>query len=160
MIDKLKTVALAGFATLALTGAMPGIAHAQPAPMQQGPGNHRPHPDQNLDRRIDAILTRVGATADQKTQIHAIADAAKADLVPLHAEMGDYRKQMRVLLGAPAIDTTAIETLRAQNVQTMDKISQRVTKALVDAANVLTPEQRAKLPPMGMGPHRGPNHQE
>jgi Spy/CpxP family protein refolding chaperone len=160
MITKLKTVALAGFATLALTGAMPSIVHAQPAPMQQGPGNHRPHPDQNLDQRIDAVLMRVSATADQKAKIHGIADAAKADLAPLHAAMRDYHKQMRMLLSAPQIDTAAIETLRAQNVQTMDKMSQRVTKALVDAANILTPEQRAKLPPMGMGPHRGPNHQE
>jgi Spy/CpxP family protein refolding chaperone len=160
MIVKLKTLALAGCATLALTGAVPGIAHAQPAPMQQGPGNHRPHPEHNLDQRIDAILTRVGATADQKTKIHAIADAAKADLAPLHAAMRDYHKQLRMLLSAPQIDTAAIETLRAQNVQTMDKMSQRVTKALVDAANVLTPEQRAKWPAMPMGPHRGPNHQQ
>ncbi len=169
MIAKFKTVALAGFATLALTGALtgavPAIAQAQPAPAQPAPAQPAP-PQQppwhrhDIDRRIDRILLKIGATADQKVKIHAIADAAKADLAPMRAAMHDTRKQMHTLLSAPRIDAAAIETLRAQNTQTMDRISQRMTKALIDAANVLTPEQRAKLPALPIGRHPGPGDRE
>ena len=161
MITKFKTAALAGFATLALTGIVPMIAHAQPAATQQAPVPHQlPWHHHGIDQRIDAILLKVGATADQKVKIHAIADAAKADLAPMRAAMRDARQQMRTLLSAPQIDAAAIKTLRAQNTQTMDRISQRMTKALIDAANVLTPEQRAKLPALPTGHHRGPHHQQ
>jgi Spy/CpxP family protein refolding chaperone len=49
------------------------------------------------------------------------------------------------LLTAPAIDRAALEELRVQQMQQMDLISKRILVAVADAAEVLTPAQRAKL---------------
>jgi Spy/CpxP family protein refolding chaperone len=49
------------------------------------------------------------------------------------------------LLAAPAIDRGAIEQLRAEQIQAADAASKRLTQALADVAEVLTPEQRKQL---------------
>jgi Spy/CpxP family protein refolding chaperone len=49
------------------------------------------------------------------------------------------------LLSQPQVDRAALEALRAKQAQAMDQISRRFTQSLADAADVLTPEQRAKL---------------
>jgi Spy/CpxP family protein refolding chaperone len=46
---------------------------------------------------------------------------------------------------APVIDRAALERLRAEQMQRMDVISRRILAAVEDAAEVLTPEQRAKF---------------
>ena len=49
-------------------------------------------------------------------------------------------------LGARQLNrAAAIEALRARRIAAMDQISRRVTTAMEDAANVLTPDQRVKL---------------
>jgi protein CpxP len=145
---------LAAFAALAFVGLSPAGAHAQPAPrpnmpmQQHGPGG-------DIEKRVDRMLKRVNASAEQTTKVHAIVQTAKADIAPMRATLRDSRKQMRTLLGAPQIDPAAIETLRVQESTTRDQISRRVTAAIIEAANLLTPDQRAKL--ATMGPQHGPN---
>jgi Spy/CpxP family protein refolding chaperone len=46
---------------------------------------------------------------------------------------------------APEIDREAAERLRAEKIETIDRASRRMTDALIEAAEVLTPEQRAAL---------------
>jgi Spy/CpxP family protein refolding chaperone len=43
---------------------------------------------------------------------------------------------------APTIDPAAIEKLRQQSVQLMDRASATMTKGFIETARVLTPEQR------------------
>jgi len=52
---------------------------------------------------------------------------------------------MHKQLAQPAIDRAALETLRADHMKKMDLMSRRVLAAAMDAAEVLTPEQRAKF---------------
>ena len=145
---------LAAFAALALFGLSSAGTQAQPAPhpnmamQQQGPGG-------GIEKRVDQMLKRVNASPEQTTKVHAIVQTVKTDIAPMRATLRDSRKQMRTLLGAPQIDPTAIETLRAQESTTRDQISRRVTAAVIEAANVLTPDQRAKL--ATTGPQQGPN---
>jgi Spy/CpxP family protein refolding chaperone len=49
------------------------------------------------------------------------------------------------LLAAPTIDRAAIERIRVEQMQLAETATRRMTQALVDAAEVLNPEQRAKL---------------
>ena len=49
------------------------------------------------------------------------------------------------LVAQPTIDRAAIEQLRADELQLAETMSKRVAKAIADAAEVLTPEQRVKL---------------
>jgi Spy/CpxP family protein refolding chaperone len=45
-------------------------------------------------------------------------------------------------LQAPTIDAAKIESIRAEQMKLADASSQRFTKALTDASNVLTAQQR------------------
>jgi Spy/CpxP family protein refolding chaperone len=59
--------------------------------------------------------------------------------------MRDARRQARQLLTAPTVDRPALEALRAAQLAEADAASRRMVQAIADAAEVLTPEQRAKL---------------
>lgn len=150
---------LAAFAALAFVGLSP--AGLSPAGAQAPPA---PHPNMamhqqghggSIEKRVDQMLKRVNASPEQTTKVHAIVQTVKTDIAPMRATLRDSRKQSRTLLGAAQIDPAAIETLRAQESATRDQISRRVTAGVIEAANVLTPDQRAKL--ATMGPRQGPN---
>ena len=98
-----------------------------------------------VEQRIDHILKSVDATPDQQAKLHAIVEAAVKDLDPIRQQLAGTRKEMAALLGAPQIDRAAVEQLRSQRVAEMDQASKRMTQALLDAADVLTPEQRKTL---------------
>jgi Spy/CpxP family protein refolding chaperone len=98
-----------------------------------------------VEQRIDHMLKTVDATPDQETKLHAIIEAALKDLDPIRQQLAGTRKEMAALLGQPQIDRAAVEQLRSQRVAEMDQASKRMTQALLDAADVLTPDQRKKL---------------
>ena len=150
---------LAAFAALAFVGLSPaGLssagAQAQPAP-HPNMAMHQLGHGSGIEKRVDQMLKRVNASPEQTTKVHAIVQTVKTDIAPMRATLRDSRKQSRTLLGAAQIDPAAIETLRAQESATRDQISRRVTAGVIEAANVLTPDQRAKL--ATMGPRQGPN---
>ena len=91
------------------------------------------------------LLDAVKATPEQKQRIQAIHDAAREDLRKLHDGSRDLRQQMMAALAAPTIHTARIEALRKQELARHDQASQRMQLAMIDAAKVLTPEQRAQL---------------
>lgn len=95
--------------------------------------------------RGERMLDSVGATADQKAQVRQIMQAAHKDMQAQHEGGRAMHEQMRKLLAAPNIDTRAVETLRQQMLAHHDGASKRMTQAMVDAAKVLTPEQRKHM---------------
>jgi Spy/CpxP family protein refolding chaperone len=52
---------------------------------------------------------------------------------------------MLTLLKAKEIDKAAIEQLRVEQLKTMDEVSKHMTQTILAVADLLTPEQRAKL---------------
>jgi Spy/CpxP family protein refolding chaperone len=94
---------------------------------------------------IKHLGVEVDATPEQQQKLAAIAKQAARDLAPMREEARATRKQAIELLSAPKVDRAAIEKLRAAKLQHADAASRRVTQALADAAEVLTPEQRTKL---------------
>jgi protein CpxP len=70
-----------------------------------------------LDERISRMMRQVGGTPEQKEKLVAIASSAMKDLRPM----------------------------RASEMQLADQMSRRTLQSMADAAEVLTPEQRAKL---------------
>lgn len=90
------------------------------------------------------VLDAAGASDEQRTKVRAIMQAAMADLKPLRDTAKANRQQMSQLLSAATIDANAVEAARQRNLAQHDAVSRRMTQAMVDAANVLTPEQRAK----------------
>ncbi len=101
--------------------------------------------DERIESMVKRMLSRVDATDEQRTKVAAIAKQAGADLRGLREKQRSLRAKGLELLGAPTVDRAAIEGLRAEQMKLADEASKRVALALADTADVLTPEQRAKL---------------
>jgi Spy/CpxP family protein refolding chaperone len=93
---------------------------------------------------VNAALDAAGATADQKSRIETILHAGLKPLMDAH-HMGDLHGDLVRLLTAPTIDRGALEQLRAGEIATLDQASRSAIQSLADAAEVLSPDQRAKL---------------
>lgn len=112
-------------------------------------------------RRIDAMtawmLADVDATPEQRDRIAAIMKGAANDLAPLRQQHRQARRQSIELMAQPTIDRARLEQLRVQQMQLGDTTSRRMLQAMIDAAEVLNPEQRVRLaqrwqrrmPPLG-----------
>ena len=91
------------------------------------------------------MLDGLNATDAQRSQIKQIAAAAAADM-KAEAEAGrGLRQRAMQAFTAPNVDAGAVEQLRQQMLQQHDRMSRRMTQAMLDVARVLTPEQRARL---------------
>jgi protein CpxP len=146
------TLAAVSAATVALAGAAlawHGQAHAFGPGFGARHGGWEQADPETMGKRIEAMvafrLADVDATADQKSRISAIMKAAANDLASVRGQERDLRRKSMELLAAPTIDRAQIEALRVQQMQLFDTVSRRMSQAMVDAAAVLTPEQRAKL---------------
>ncbi|MGP9822285.1 Spy/CpxP family protein refolding chaperone [Salinarimonas sp. NSM] len=136
-----------------------GFAVAQDAPMLRraagdGPraemmqarfGEDRGRMAEFMEWRLERTLEGVDASPEQVERIKAIAEEARAEIAPLMRGFRDTREDLAEILGAGTIDRAAAETLRAERLAAMDTASARGLEALLDAAEVLEPEQRAEL---------------
>ena len=101
--------------------------------------------DEHLDRMLKHLYVEVDATETQKQQLAPIVKAAARDLLPMRDRMRDARQQAVTLLSQATVDRAALEALRANQLQLAEQASRRLTQALADVADVLTPEQRKQL---------------
>jgi Spy/CpxP family protein refolding chaperone len=145
-------------AALVLGTAAAPLAHAQPDGMGRGgPGGHGMHamkgPGGDMfgmgvfghPRTAERAFDKIGATAEQRTQIAAIVAAARADLKAQREAGAGLRDQARQVFTAPTVDARAAETLRQQMLARHDQASRRTMQAMLDISRVLTPAQRAQL---------------
>ncbi len=100
--------------------------------------------EKKIDRIAGWIVEDLGGTAEQQARLAAIAKAAAKDLAPVHDELAAGRRQAVEILTAPQVDRAALEAHRARQMQLVTTASERLTVAVADAAEVLTPEQRVK----------------
>ncbi len=130
-------------------GAYVGSSHAHPGAAGRHAMWHGSLDAESSAKRINAmvgwILADVDATADQKSRIGDIAQAALKDVMPLRDEHKAARTKAAELLAAATVDRNAIEALRASEFKLAETASKRMTKAIADAAEVLEPAQRANL---------------
>lgn len=111
-----------------------------------GPGHWRGKLMQGfMEYRMDQALTDAGADQTQKAKIKALFETTLDQIRPSRDERKAMREEAVKILEAPTIDRNAIEALRVKHVAEMDARSKVVAKAIGDAAEILTPEQRKKL---------------
>lgn len=104
--------------------------------------------EQGIEMHLDhvqAMLTKIGASDAQKSQIDGILKAGFADMKMAHESHDAAFKQFHELLLAPSIDRAKMEDLRSAQIRNFDESSKRLVTAIADAAEVLSPEQRAAL---------------
>lgn len=114
----------------------PGAMHSEMSPEQAS---------KKIDKMVNWVLDDVDATSEQKQKVSAIAKTALTDLMPLRDQHRAAREKAIGLLTESSIDRTALESLRAQELQLAETASKRMTQAVADIAEAITPEQRQKL---------------
>lgn len=97
------------------------------------------------ERGVKHMLDDVKANDEQKAKASAIVKASVEKGAPLADKLRGNHEQMRKLMSAATINKAAIETLRAEQIKLADEASKLATQTMQDIAEVLTPEQRAKL---------------
>jgi Spy/CpxP family protein refolding chaperone len=133
----LKTMMAALLAgSLAMTAG--SFAYAKPNGQDFDPAKFQ----QRIEKRVDRALKGTDATDQQKKQIADILSSSLKDTKPLRDQRLENRKAMQDALQAPTLDPAKIESLRAEQMRITDESSKRFTKALTDAGNVLTQQQR------------------
>jgi Spy/CpxP family protein refolding chaperone len=100
---------------------------------------------ERIERGVKYVLLDTDATAEQRQQVTAILESAAKDVHALVGPHHEVHQQIHDILTAPTIDRVRLETLRAEQLGLADQASKRVVTALADAAEVLTPAQRATL---------------
>jgi Spy/CpxP family protein refolding chaperone len=149
--SSLRRRALTATAVAAMAGlfTIAGASHAQekaggaPAASSQTEQakHHRMDPAKRFDRMIKRLVP--DATPEQKTKLQAIAKSTFEDLRPLREKSRAAHAEGLKLLAQPTIDRAALERVRQTQQQLADQRSRRITQAFADAAEVLTPAQRA-----------------
>lgn len=111
--------------------------------------------EKRITRMTDHLAREVKATDEQKAKLTEIAKAAVKDLGPMRETMRNGHKQAIDLLAGATLDRAAVEKFRTDHLTQMDQLSKRMSTALADAAEVLTPEQRKQLAERLAARHEG-----
>jgi periplasmic protein CpxP/Spy len=139
-LDKILATSRSRLLVAAVIVAAAGT-FAQPSwAMPGGHGMHAMH-GRGMERMLDAV----NASAEQRSQIKAIAERAKTDLRAQHDGGKALREQTVKLFAEPVVDANRAEALRQQMLQAHDQKSRRMMQAMLDISRVLTPEQRKQL---------------
>jgi len=132
---------------IAIAATLVAIAGGALAFAHSGGGHHGPmagNSEQHLEH-MQAMLTRIGASDAQKSQIEGILKPAFDDMKATRETHFAAFKQFHEAMSAPSIDRARLESLRAEQVKSLDEASKRLVTAIGDAAEVLNSEQRAAL---------------
>ena len=98
-----------------------------------------------IERGVERLGWVTDASTEQKQKINAIAQKAADDIFALRQKHLEARKQVIDTLAAPTVDRAKLETLRTDQMKLAETATKRVTDAVADIADVLTPAQRADL---------------
>ena len=141
-ISRSPATRLAGAALLvAVLGSITLSAWAMPGGHGGGPGMGMMMGGRGLERMLDGV----NASAEQRTQIKAIAERTRTDMQAQREAGKATRQQLVTLFAQPTVDANAAEALRAQMLQQHDQSSRRMMQAMLEVSRVLTPEQRKQL---------------
>jgi periplasmic protein CpxP/Spy len=94
---------------------------------------------------INRVLSSVDATVEQKNRITTLVQSALAEMQPMRQSFRDGREKLAAALKATTIDRTGVEALRAEQLQKAEVLSRKMQDTLLNAADILSPAQRAQL---------------
>lgn len=101
--------------------------------------------EKRLERMLKHLYVEIDATEAQQQKLGPIVKSAAQDLMPVRTQLREARTQARSLLTGESIDRAGMEALRRKQVALAEAASKRLTEALADAAEVLTPAQRTQI---------------
>ena len=146
ILSRKRAALFALTAGIALAAGIGAVAHEAGMPIML---HHGPMTDEDITAHTDMFLQHIyaetSASDAQKAKIEPLVRQALDDLLPLHDHVRDFHSQALQALSGDRVDRVALETLRAEHMQAADAASRRITQALADVADVLTPAQRKAL---------------
>ena len=101
--------------------------------------------DKHVSRAVGWVVDDIGGTPEQQEKLTAIARAAVSDLCVLKAQAKENHLQAAAALTKETVDRPALEAIRVKQMELANAASTRLTKAIADSADVLTPAQRVEL---------------
>jgi Spy/CpxP family protein refolding chaperone len=101
--------------------------------------------DRHVDRMLKHLYVEIDATDAQKQKLDPIVRQAAKGLAPMRENLHAARREAIELLSQDKVDPAALEALRAKQIGLADEASRRLTRAIAEAADVLTPAQRKEL---------------
>jgi Spy/CpxP family protein refolding chaperone len=110
-----------------------------------------------MEHRVEKMLDMLKATDSQRTAIKAVFARMFTEMQPIHQSHEQLHADIVKAFTADTIDRAGVEKLRLQATALVDQGSQVFSKALLDAAQVLTPEQRQTLAKF-IQEHHGQRH--
>jgi protein CpxP len=125
--------------------ALGGISFAAHSHGHRGWGGGEPWSEARIDKMLQHLYIEIDATDAQKQKLTPIAKAAVKDLLPLRERARAARQRGIELLAGDRVDRGALEALRSEQIGLADQASRRLSQALADAAETLTPAQRKDL---------------
>jgi Spy/CpxP family protein refolding chaperone len=138
-----------------LAGGISGYAHITRTSGgwgHGGPGfrghHHMAEPELAAERAefmTDWLLKRIDASPEQRQQVKGIVQPAVKDLLQVRQQHQEHRQAWLEALSQPTINRDSLAELRREGMQLMEQATDRLVTALADVAEVLTPEQRARL---------------
>jgi periplasmic protein CpxP/Spy len=135
-------------AVIAIAASLLAIAGGTLAYAHSGGGHHGPMSGRSAEDHLEhmqAMLTKIGASDAQKSQIEGLLKPAFEEMKAAHEAHSAAFAQFHEAITAPSIDRARIEALRAGQLKSLDEASRRLVTAITDAAEVLSPDQRAAL---------------
>lgn len=143
-------LALAGAA--ALLAAPPAAAVPPPgaetawAAGPAGEGHRPPDPAARADRMVDRWLMGVDeVSADQRARLKALATETLREMRGTRQAGRELRQRQLALLAQPSLDSAAYERLTQERAAHHEQATRRIAQAQFQAAQVLTPAQRAQV---------------
>ncbi len=124
----------------------------------QGPRGGNPPAPAGPDM-IEHIATMLNLSDDQKTQIKAIHEAARAATEPTMKKLGELHDQLEAATANGQFDEAKVRAIANAQAQLQADLTVEHERAKAKMYSVLTPEQRVKADEMHKhGPHPGFGH--
>ncbi len=157
-----KSAWMFGGAVIILSGllfigsALPTTPDAADASRWRGHWGHDRHgdPGEHAEFAVEWVLRWVDGTPEQVEQITAIAKSSIEELTGLREEHEKRHEAFIAEMSKATVDREAIERLRHDGMDVANQLSVQLANALVDAAAVLTVEQRLELVELAERFHR------
>jgi len=99
----------------------------------------------HAQRAVRWALKSVDATPEQLTQAAVIVGRAVDDVFPLMQEHRRAHEAIAAALLSTAVDRDALRSLRQTEMERWSVATEKLTEAIADLADTLTPEQRRQL---------------
>jgi Spy/CpxP family protein refolding chaperone len=100
---------------------------------------------EQIDKMVGHLMVEIGGTPEQRRKITGIALAARSDMQAMREQMQMQRQKGMDLMFAKTLDTQALDKQHAEHNQLREKMGNRMHRGMVEALQVLTPEQRAQM---------------